>query len=60
VLAEELEAAGAAQDEELLRLARALLKETGSPGAVNVSAENHSVAVGGNVGGSVTITHRET
>ena len=46
VLAEELEAAGAAQDEELLRLARTLLEQTGSSGAVEVSASDHSVAVG--------------
>ena len=60
VLAEELETAGAAQDDELLRLARALLEQTvSSGGAVKVSATNHSVAVGGSVGGPITITHRE-
>ncbi len=59
VLAEELEAAGAAQDDELLRLARALLEQAGHSGAVEVSATDHSVAVGGSVGGSVTVTHKE-
>ena len=60
VLTEELEASGAAQDEELLRLARALLEETrSSDGAINVSATDHSVAVGGDAHGHITITHRE-
>ena len=60
VLAEELEAAGAAQDEELLRLVRTLLEQAGSSGAVTVSANDHSVAVGGDVQDStITLTHRE-
>ncbi len=46
VLAEELETAGAAQDEELLRLARTLLKESGNVASVN---GNRSVAVGGDM-----------
>ena len=59
VLAEELEAAGAAQDAELLRLAQALLEQASPSGGVHVSASDHSVAVGGSVqNSSITITHR--
>ena len=59
VLAEELEAASAAQDEELLRLARMLLEQTGQQHAGDINATDHSVAVGGSVGGSISINHRE-
>ena len=57
VLAEELQASGAAQDETLIRLAQTLLELTGSTGSTVVSATNHSVAVGGNVTNSKISIH---
>jgi hypothetical protein len=59
MLREELESTAAAQDDELLRAAQALLKaaESESDVSVNVTANDHSVAVGGDVGGGVTNIH---
>ncbi len=61
VLEEELESTAAPRDKELLRQAQALLKAaqperdvTAESSAVTVTASDHSVAVGGDVGGSVT------
>lgn len=60
-LKEELADAGADQDERLLQAAKELLEKADSEGAkagrytVTVTASRHSVAVGGNVGESVTI-----
>jgi hypothetical protein len=59
VLGEELESTDAPGDKELLRRAQALL-EAARPErdvSVNVTASDHSVAVGGSVGGSVTTIH---
>ncbi|MGC9398584.1 MAG: hypothetical protein ACP5HM_05550 [Anaerolineae bacterium] len=59
MLREELGAAGAAEDRELLRRAQALLKaaQPESDASVTVTASDHSVTVGGSVGGSVTNIH---
>lgn len=66
MLQEELDAAGAAEDEELLQAARKLLEAADPQGAeagryeVTVTASDHSVAVGGSVGRDISITHTES
>lgn len=63
VLQEELEEAGAAEDEDVLEAAQALLEKADPEGAetgcyrVTVTASDHSVAVGRDVHGSVTTIH---
>ena len=64
VLEEELESTDAPGDKELLRQAQDLLKAaqperdvSAESSAVNVTASDHSVAVGGSVAGSVTNIH---
>jgi hypothetical protein len=57
VLKEELAETGAPEDAELLRTAEALLVKVKPDVDTSVTAEDHSVAVGGNVGGNVTNIH---
>ncbi|MBD3334556.1 MAG: hypothetical protein GF355_03485, partial [Candidatus Eisenbacteria bacterium] len=59
MLREELDATGAAEDRELIQAAQARMKAARPDRDVSVSvtASDHSVAVGGSVGGSVTSIH---
>lgn len=63
-LQEALGKTDAAKDEELLQAAQALLEAADPEGAkaghYEVTATDHSVAVGGSVGRDVTITHTES
>lgn len=57
VLQEELAETAAPRDDEVLRAAEALLAQVKPDAAASVTAEDHAIAVGGNIGGSVMNIH---